>query len=303
MSSIRILYYHRITSDLDDYNFTNVSPDNLAIQLKYLIDNYKIVKLRDIVDPKALKDDEETIVITFDDGYANVIDNALPTLKKYSIPATFFITTENIDEQGENWTDAVIRVALQPCRYNNELSLDLDGKQYTWRTDVLEKRVEMYRSVRGMLGAMNHDKRREVLNHLNEWAGIPNEARESRRIMNREEILELSKTDGMDIGAHTVTHPFLTSLTDDEISWEISESKRRLEEITGTPVTSFAYPFGQFSEAIIQKVKDSGFEMAVTCTEGVVTTETDLMQIPRYDTRNYDRYGFEKFMKEKVFAT
>lgn len=80
--------------------------------------------------------------------------------------------------------------------------------------------------------------------------------------LTNEQLKKLS--DNFEIGAHTMTHPHLTDLSDDEARKEIVESKEYLEKVIGTSVTSFCYPAGYFDARIARMVKEAGFALART---------------------------------------
>lgn len=68
---------------------------------------------------------------------------------------------------------------------------------------------------------------------------------------------------GMTIGSHSRTHPYLTQITNQDALWrEISDSKHILEKLLGVPITEFAYPFGQYNDAIVAMVKKVGYRSA-----------------------------------------
>ena len=100
----RILLYHRIAEIKNDPHRLAVSPDNFREQLKYLSANYRIVPLNQLVEERQSKKIKNgTVVITFDDGYADNWQKALPVLKEFNIPATFFIATETIGQNLFYW--------------------------------------------------------------------------------------------------------------------------------------------------------------------------------------------------------
>ncbi len=86
---------------------------------------------------------------------------------------------------------------------------------------------------------------------------------------------------GMDIEAHTLTHPHLRSLTPDAAAKEIGESKATLENRLGKPVVAFAYPFGEYNAAIIEMVKRAGYECAVTINSGYRQRADQIFQLHR----------------------
>lgn len=81
------------------------------------------------------------------------------------------------------------------------------------------------------------------------------------------QVQEMSAA-GMDFESHTLSHPHLRKLTPEAATKEIADSKAILEERLGKPVTSFAYPFGEYNTAVIDLVKRAGFESAVTIAAG-----------------------------------
>ena len=94
---IRILMYHRIT-DCTNYDQLIVSPSNFEKQMIYLKNHCRIIPLAQAIDELKQGNVKPGVVITFDDGYLDNLQNALPILKKYNIPATIFITTAFCDQ-------------------------------------------------------------------------------------------------------------------------------------------------------------------------------------------------------------
>jgi peptidoglycan/xylan/chitin deacetylase (PgdA/CDA1 family) len=84
------------------------------------------------------------------------------------------------------------------------------------------------------------------------------------RMMTRDELLDLHVA-GWELGAHTVTHPDLSALSREDCVRELSESRAMLEELTGAPVRTFAYPFCKYGPEALAAVAEVGFEAAVTC--------------------------------------
>lgn len=116
-------------------------------------------------------------------------------------------------------------------------------------------------------------------------------------MLTREMIANLVNA-GIDIGAHTITHPILTSLDNESARHEIHGSKQYLEMLTGRPVRLFAYPNGKvgvdFDERHVQMARDAGFSAAFTTSAGAATSKHDRFQLPR--SRPWDttpaRFGF-----------
>jgi peptidoglycan/xylan/chitin deacetylase (PgdA/CDA1 family) len=86
---------------------------------------------------------------------------------------------------------------------------------------------------------------------------------------------------GMDIEAHTLTHPHLRELAPDEAMREISESKKALEARLGKPVVAFSYPFGEYNASIVDMLKRAGFASAVTLAAGFNQRADELFTLHR----------------------
>ena len=87
---------------------------------------------------------------------------------------------------------------------------------------------------------------------------------ETARMMTTGELLELH-AEGWELGAHTVTHPDMSQLDRAACLREVTESRVTLEELTGTPVRTFAYPFCKYGDGALAAVAEAGFDAAVTC--------------------------------------
>lgn len=105
---------------------------------------------------------------------------------------------------------------------------------------------------------------------------------------------------GIEITAHTVTHPNLTNLTREDAKFQIESSKESIENQLGIEVDYFVYPAGKYNLQIVDQVEAAGFKMALTTIPGVADLETDNPYIlPRIRIDNRDGYeGFVKKMEE-----
>jgi peptidoglycan/xylan/chitin deacetylase (PgdA/CDA1 family) len=94
----------------------------------------------------------------------------------------------------------------------------------------------------------------------NPWMGAGSGA----RMMNEVELREVTAA-GVEIGAHTITHPDLSRLDYEACVEEVNGSRRELEGRLGVSVRTFAYPFCRYGPAARAAVECAGFEAAVTC--------------------------------------
>jgi peptidoglycan/xylan/chitin deacetylase (PgdA/CDA1 family) len=100
----------------------------------------------------------------------------------------------------------------------------------------------------------------------------------------------------VEIGAHTVNHPALSTQTPQEQRAEIRQSKMALEAQLGRPVTGFAYPYGLYSSDTVDAVRDAGFDYACACDSSIVRGHSSPLLIPRIDTSDCGGDVFEKYL-------
>ncbi len=94
-------------------------------------------------------------------------------------------------------------------------------------------------------------------------------------------IEQLVKDGLVEIGSHTLNHPDITSISEEQLKSEIIESKNLLEKRFNTKVTSFCYPYGFYNEKAFPFVRDAGYLTAVTTKEGSLVSENNLFEIKR----------------------
>ena len=99
-------------------------------------------------------------------------------------------------------------------------------------------------------------------------------------LMNWEEIREIHKH-GIEIGSHTLTHPFLTKIPKEKAKVEIEDSKKMLEDKLSTEINSFCYPYGDYDERIRDLVMEAGYKYAFTTKEGSLEDSENLYEIRR----------------------
>jgi len=217
------------------------------------------------------------VALTFDDGYADNAELALPVLKRHGLTATFFIATGFLDG-GRMWNDTIIET-LRLARAPLDLR-DLDGGLL--ETDTQEARVRAVPAViRSWKHLPPHERQRRV-DALLERARLQPPA---DLMMRSEQVKELARA-GMEIGAHTVTHPILRSISDSEAAEEMSRSRTALESLSGAPVRTFAYPNGRLGDDYDARHADiarrTGFELAVSTNAGTARRSSDAYQLPRF---------------------
>jgi peptidoglycan/xylan/chitin deacetylase (PgdA/CDA1 family) len=264
-----ILSLHRIVpraelATLDSNRTLELTPEDLDSLISWVHSNgYTLVSLGQFCASVRARRGHRMFSLTFDDGYADNLTYALPILEKHAAPATIFIATDMPDQRMKIWwyafdhilrgeTDREQRFALL-CRSVRENSR-IENDQFFSRLGFTD---DFFRDLCARMSLT--------------WADI--------RTLSRHPLIT--------IGAHTVTHPWLSSLSDVELANELQISKNRLEQEIQREVTLFAYPFGTLEACgprEFEAAKRAGFEAAVTTRMGNVVDRhrNQLWALPRH---------------------
>ncbi len=291
------LIYHRVTTLPSDPEMLAVSPENFRAQMRYLKDTVQLVRLesnwRDVSGP--------AVAVTFDDGYADNVLEALPILEEVGIPATFFISTGTIGSRSEFWWHELEHLILETHCLPASFTLEDEYFGRSWPTGDLKARQEFYLALVDLMTNSDVMQRSKWLVQLRRWAQSGVVDPEKNRIMTADELLRLAESPWVTIGAHTVTHTRLSSLPPDAQREEIIESKTYLERLLGREITMFSYPFGKrshYSAETVSLCREAGFTKAAANFPGQSHRWTDPYQIPRHLVRNWPIAVFTKKLRE-----
>ena len=236
---LSILIYHRALAAPDPILHDEIDAATFERHMTLLRDEFNVLPLGEACARLARGAlPARAACITFDDGYADNEQVALPILKRLGLPATFFVST-GFSDGGIMFNDGVIEaVRRAPAGTHDLSSLGLgshslgDSASRRAAIDALIGQLK-YRPV-GERGALVEQLAAATALDASEGPDDASGA-DQRRLHDA----------GMEIGGHTVNHPILTVLDEQQARAEIVGGKRRLEEITGAPVTLFAYPNGK----------------------------------------------------------
>jgi peptidoglycan/xylan/chitin deacetylase (PgdA/CDA1 family) len=282
-----VLNYHRILAEPDPLFDDEPTVDTFRWQVDLLARCFNVLPLSEAMDKLATgRLPPRAVCITFDDGYRSTHDLALPVLREFGLSAAVFVSTGYL-ESGTMWNESIV----DAVRHMPDGAHDLSSAGLGMR--VLRTRAD----------------RKKLLNELNDHAKyLPPQERQAlterlvamagsgstEGLMLTPEMIRSMAAQCFEIGAHTVSHPILTSLGDDAARHEIVQSKRDLEAITGTPIRYFAYPNGKFGkdfdERHVEMVRAAGFAAAFSTEIGSAMRRRDRFQLPR--SRPWDTHPF-----------
>lgn len=278
-----VLMFHGVSSK----DTTWFSPRHMEVHqfeqlMVYLKNNFTILTAKEMAAEKLEEKSEQkkkSICITFDDGYWNNLTIVLPILEKYSIPATFFISTicPYNPKEWTLWADAVS--ALQKVGHNHLLEIKglsfTNGVAANGKT-VVEAIKELSCQERDTLlqGWYEKYKLEELLLKMD---------KEIWQMMNIEELKRFAKSPMVAIGSHGHMHYNLGKISHEEALADVEMSKALLEEWLGERIDQIAFPDGSYTE----QLKDSLFEKGIK-HQYAVNYNSDS---ERSDRKIIDRFG------------
>lgn len=312
-----MLTYHRVDAPTADPWQLSVTPENFRAQLERLrARGFALFGMAEVARLSTARDlPRRAAVITFDDGYADNLDIALPILAAHDAPATVFVTAGQVESGREFWWDGLTRVLLEtpdlPDRFEDarigepvslggesllhDASLRRLGGWTRWEAPP-SRRHAAYVDLWQRLSTLEPDTRESVVDGLRRWAGVAATPDSLRRPVTGDELLRLAAGPGVEIGGHTWTHTPLAGLPEQTQRREIGDTARWLEARIGAPVRGCSHPHGSCDETTRAAVREAGHRYALAGGSGVVDAGTDLLAAPRLKVNDWDAGRFDAFL-------
>lgn len=268
-----VLTYHRIVESTGPFypQVASATPETLHDELSALARSRRVVTLNEALTlaEGRFETAEALALVTFDDGYRDNADAALPVLRALGVPATFFLTTNFLDGVHLPWWDHVSyvvntsRVRVLKVARPSPLELDLAA---------VPRPEAVARLIRAYLDHLETDERALRLDLEASAEVMVDEARLSRSLFMTWDDARSLVSAGMSIGSHTVSHRALGRLSEVEQRAELAGSKRRLETELGCSVSALAYPYGwpgMFDATTARIAREVGYRSAFLSREGI----------------------------------
>ena len=275
----RILYYHRVNDDRDPF-FPSISTKLFEEEMRFVSAHYKVVSLSQLLNALEGGSTEPVLAITFDDGYQDNYHNAFPILQRYKVPASIFLETGSIDSREPLWFEQMALAIKNAAKDYIELETDFP-KRFWLRTRA--ERLAAIEDLFSFLRELPDLGRRQTLSRILRQLAVEDHTERRDKMLTWDQVRAMQKS-GIDFGGHTVTHPFLSRMSEQEVVWEVCECKRRIEEELQVPVCHFAYPNGRekdFGKWNRDVVRQAGYRAAVTTIWGQNSGSTDPMELRR----------------------
>jgi len=277
---LSVLIFHRVLREPDPIFPGELDARRFGRLMSIVARTFRVLPLDKAVHQlQAGQLPARALAITFDDGYADNHDVAMPILNRLGLSATVFIATGFLDG-GRMWNDTVIECLRRTTK--DQVDLTALGLSCMPTRSASERRQAIERVIPVVKYQMP-EARTPLLDQLHALCGHP--ALPTDLMMRSQDVRSLRRG-GLGVGAHTVNHPILLTLPDDLAQAEMSTSRDRLQALIDEPVTLFAYPNGQpgvdFGERHTTMARQLGYAAAVSTRKGVARKGDDVFSLPRY---------------------
>lgn len=273
----RVLCFHRINDDNDPF-FPSIPVKAFDQVMRFIAHNHKTVSLEAMMEHVNGGSPGTVLGITFDDGYQDNYEHAFPILRRYGLPATIFLTTGVIDSREPLWFEQLAEALKKAPQ--DFIDVEIDVPRRFWLRSP-EERLRAHGEISGLLRRRPDTELRWFLESILRLTGADRNWSRRDKMLTWDQIREMKKS-RIDFGGHTVTHPFLSKTTTDQMLWEVSECKRRIESELQAPVMHFAYPHGREEDiGRAELLRRAGYKAAVTTIWGVNSRSTNPLELRR----------------------
>ncbi len=278
-----ILRYHSVCSDSNLISAgIRITPEAFTEQVAYFAKHFQVVTMKHLLEclqnRKAFP--KNTLVLTFDDGYADNL-GAAKVLKDFGLTALFYITAGCIETDEPFWVAEVRHLIENTAK--KEMTLLLPDGECCLVLSNENEREQAIKKITRLLKSVTMETREHIRRSfrlaLDDAPPFPKDL-----MLNWTQLREMVQM-GMEIGGHTMTHPNLPSATKDEAQAEIRGCKSLLETQLKTNIKHFAYPNGgslaHFDDKAKALLREAGFQSATTSMAGKPSVESDLFELRR----------------------
>ena len=285
---MNILMYHSVSSSADAQLFSGmhgVTVRDFEDQLSFLIKNSTVLGEKDIrsASLSGIYPKDDCFYLTFDDGFKQHFNNVYPILKDYGIQASFFIPTMHLESKKiptvekqrllqynlfsdyQEFLDVFCTIARYKVNgkardvfYPNTENIN-SSQNYLSEFDFYSNKERFFRLLRNEnLSAKDFSN---IINHMFEKFYSDDGKFINDYYMSASDI-KIMSDNGMVIGGHSYSHPFLNKIPIDKMQKEIDRSMSFLRQVTNKNINSFAYPFGAFDDNVVDYLQKIGMDYA-----------------------------------------
>ena len=286
-----IIFFHGVaTRDAFQINGRHMPIDQFEKLLQYFVDNFEVVSLEKICKLDDRGSGRKRIALTFDDGFLNNLEVALPLLEKYQLPATFFVSSICMES----------KEYVHPSDFLDLVKIKTAGNRIEIGSEIFTKSRNQLLNIRDGQSVYNFIEKLPLI-ELKTYLAVLEATRERASLVKNinEELYKLVSKDAVQklasgrlvtVGSHGHLHVNLNMLSSEDIGEQLNYSKLSLEKYSHKPVECLAFPYGHFNETVIELAKNAGF--AYLFAGGDVEKKYERVVFPRIGVSNMRNFAF-----------
>lgn len=277
----KVFLFHRV-SPVKDPLWQPISPENFLSTIKLITKYYTVIPSYELLEVKTKKFKKPPAVITFDDGYRDFLEYALPILDKHNLHSTMFVITSCAETGIPPWSYE-LDFYLQNSKKKLDNATFLPESFEKGLDGIGEERLAFARQLKLWVKTISQTKRENVMSWLR--SQCDDVVMIDRIMLNWDELKSLSHA-GIEIGSHTHTHPLLDKIEKlDLVQMELKKSARMLNEKLGQKTKFISYPNGNYDSRTLELVTRY-YEAAFTVKETTFELNQNHYTIPRITLYN-----------------
>lgn len=285
------MVYHGVSKEavngrfIKNSAYVHIDLNNFKQHILYLKKKYRIISLERLCGfiHSGAQIPDYTVVITFDDGYRNVLENAYPLLRDYGIACSIFLTGKLTNNNDWLWLDKLEYMA----DITRKETVNIFGRDYNLKNKLLKRRF--LNSIRDKLKRVNEETRNRIMQDLilKLDVDIPRHPLGEYGLLSYEQARQMDKR-LISFGAHTPEHTILTLENNEKIRLLILQSKQEISHQLQRDMNLFSYPNGNYNNSIKEILKENGFICGLTTNYGMNGADADLFELKRISVSSED---------------
>jgi len=298
-----ILQYRRVALLSHDPLRLAVQPHHFERQMEYLAANFDVISMNELRQhlETGTPWPDQTVAVTFDGGYSDVLYTAKEVLERFGVPATVFVPSVNLVERTRFWWD-VLEDLLIAGHPHGPFALETESESYCWSLASQQDRFRAFDDLYGILSDKTPADQSEIIAALLERCGGPGEECDRHATLSVQELRRLEEGGRIAVGGQTHHCVKLSLLSESEQRNEIEYNKQILEEALGHRIECFAYPFGEessYTTATGRILNDCGFRLACRVSSDTVSLRgaDSWYELPRLRIGDWNPFTFHRYLK------